>query len=655
MSFLSFDYLSDEQIVNILISDGDTSDLENLSDDEDAVHEVAVIDQEGGDHEDNPSDDNDVDVYEIINLPEDIPGPSTSKASSSSTREKRSTSQRQNRERSASSSQGTSESHQSSQAPRQPPNPDPAVRKEIFNSLNLTDRKSISWTKGPLDSHAINFYELPPKEVTSLPSPYDYFQRYITDDLVQDMVEKTNLYATRTNVANFPPVNEREMKVFIGVNLAMGIFNYPQIHLFWNQKFSIPLILDNISRNRFHKIRQAFHVTDVNEKPANSNDRFWKIRPIYESIRAQCKNLDIEPNLCVDEQMIGFKGQINVKQFIKNKPTKWGIKVFALCGESGTVYDFILYQGSSTEIQEKYKDFGLGPSVVMQLAERIDQKNCRLYFDNYFSSYHLFQYLLKKDIYAIGTIRINRFSNPPLTDDPKVKKNQKRGYAEEVRSNDGSVVITKWLDNNTVNVGSNYKGIGTMDKCKRWDRATNAFIEIDRPECIRLYNESMGGVDKCDFLLAIYKTKIRTRKWTLRMANHAFDLAVVNSWLNYRSDAEAIGLPKNKILDLLAFRLYVAESLVLCGSTAEKKRGRPSNCPVISPTVPKRRKQILKPIDDIRFDNVGHFPEFKNVASTGRCKNPGCKSKTYIICTKCNINLCCAREKNCFHEYHVKK
>ncbi|XP_046401368.1 uncharacterized protein LOC124167380 [Ischnura elegans] len=251
MSFLSYDNLSDEQIVNILISDGDTSDLENLSDDEDAVNEVAVIDQEGGDHEDNPSDDNDVDVYEIINLPEDIPGPSTSKASSSSTREKRSTSQRQNRERSASSSQGTSESHQSSQAPRQPPNPDPAVRKEIFNSLNLTDRKSISWTKGPLDSHAINFYELPPKEVTSLPSPYEYFQRYITDDLVQDMVEKTNLYATRTNVANFPP------------------------------------------------------------------------------------------------------------------------------------------------------------------------------------------YLLKKDIYAIGTIRINRFSNPPLTDDPKVKKNQKRGYAEEVRSNDG--------------------------------------------------------------------------------------------------------------------------------------------------------------------------------------------------------------------------
>jgi hypothetical protein len=36
-----------------------------------------------------------------------------------------------------------------------------------------------------------------------------------------------------------------------------------------------------------------------------------------------------ETNLCIDEQMISFKGHINIKQYIKNKPTKWGIKLFA--------------------------------------------------------------------------------------------------------------------------------------------------------------------------------------------------------------------------------------------------------------------------------------------------------------------------------------
>lgn len=47
MSFLNYDNLSDEQIINILISDGDISDLENLSDDEDAVNEAAIVNQAG--------------------------------------------------------------------------------------------------------------------------------------------------------------------------------------------------------------------------------------------------------------------------------------------------------------------------------------------------------------------------------------------------------------------------------------------------------------------------------------------------------------------------------------------------------------------------------------------------------------------------------
>jgi len=33
--------------------------------------------------------------------------------------------------------------------------------------------------------------------------------------------------------------------------------------------------------------------------------------------------------------------RLNVKHYIKNKPNLWGIKIFALCGKSGLLYDFI--------------------------------------------------------------------------------------------------------------------------------------------------------------------------------------------------------------------------------------------------------------------------------------------------------------------------
>ena len=42
-----------------------------------------------------------------------------------------------------------------------------------------------------------------------------------------------------------------------------------------------------------------------------------------------------EKRLCINEQMIPFKGKLGLKQYIKGKPNPWGINLFFLCGESG--------------------------------------------------------------------------------------------------------------------------------------------------------------------------------------------------------------------------------------------------------------------------------------------------------------------------------
>lgn len=115
--------------------------------------------------------------------------------------------------------------------------------------------------------------------------------------------------------------------------------------------------------------------------------------------------------------MVPFKGQLNIKQYVKNKPKKWGIKIFVLAGQSGLVYDFLIYQGSTTELNPVCASFGHGAGIVMQLSERITERNHGLYFDNYISTYQLFQFLEAKSIFAVGTIRVNRFANPNLPSD----------------------------------------------------------------------------------------------------------------------------------------------------------------------------------------------------------------------------------------------
>lgn len=111
---------------------------------------------------------------------------------------------------------------------------------------------------------------------------------------------------------------------------------------------------------------------------------------------------------------------------------------------------------------------------------------------------------------------------------PKELKKKSRGFAEEMVSSDG-VSLVRWLDNKPVSLASNFDGIDPITNVLRYDRKAQAKIDIPRPAVITMYNQSMGGVDKMDMLVSIYRIFIKSRKWTLRAIYHAIDIAAVNS------------------------------------------------------------------------------------------------------------------------------
>ena len=63
-------------------------------------------------------------------------------------------------------------------------------------------------------------------------------------------------------------------------------------------------------------------------------------------------------------------GQHCLKQYLPNKPHKWGFKMFTRAGVSGIIYDFTLYIGEGT-----CKSFGLGISsdIILDLASNIPE------------------------------------------------------------------------------------------------------------------------------------------------------------------------------------------------------------------------------------------------------------------------------------------
>ena len=135
-------------------------------------------------------------------------------------------------------------------------------------------------------------------------------------------------------------------------------------------------------------------------------------------------------------------------------------------------------------------------------------------------------------MYAVATLRLDRYRKCPLSSERDLKKKGRRTMEEFVDSSKNLVVVC-WYDNRRVLTISNIMGKEPVEECKRYDKKQKEIVHLPCPASVGLYNKFMGGVDKADMLLALYKTKCKTSKCYHRIAFHLFSLAVVNAWIVY--------------------------------------------------------------------------------------------------------------------------
>jgi len=190
-----------------------------------------------------------------------------------------------------------------------------------------------------------------------------------------------------------------------------------------------------------------------------------------------------------------------------------------------------------------------------------------------------------------------------------------------------------------VNLASNIITSGNIDVVRRWDKKNKTYLHVERPEIVQKYNKSMSGVDNMDKLISYYRTFIKSRKWTLRMIAHAFDMTAANCWLTYIKDAEYFKILKNKRYDLLHFRMELANGLINVGkpTTTKRKKGRsctkddyePPN--KASPTSSNRKVDGKLPSDKLRIDTVDHLPDFDELKNATKCKLKTCTHRTHVL------------------------
>lgn len=96
------------------------------------------------------------------------------------------------------------------------------------------------------------------------------------------------------------------------------------------------------------------------------------------------------------------------------------------------------------------------------------------------------------------------------------------------------MTVIQWQDNKLVLLASSYVGAEPISSIERYNKNEHKKISIPCPQIVKHYNTYMGGVDLCDMLIALYKTKYKCKKWYFPIFIQIIDICVNNTWILFR-------------------------------------------------------------------------------------------------------------------------
>ena len=444
---------------------------------------------------------------------------------------------------------------------------------------------------------------------------FDIFRLFFTDDMISNLVDQTILYAQRDKNNPSFTMTADDMRQFLGLLLVSGYHSLPGENDYWStaEDLAAPVFVHTMARDKFRSIKRYLHVADNHHL---TGSKVAKVAPLYESLTTQFQQFGIfHEHLSIDEEMVPYHGHHSAKMFIRNKPIRFGFKLWMLCSSDGYPYNMQIYCGKQGEDDTT----PLGTRVVNHLLACIsDPASHVVYFDNFFTSYQLVKDLATRNIRAIGTIRDNRTSHCPLTSTAVMKKHDRGSY--DYRS-DGQVACVRWNDNSVVTLASNHVVVKPLKSAKRRVKAVKA-KEVSQPYVVHKYNKGMGGVDILDRMLSSYRPRLRSKKWWWNLFSNGLNMAVVAAYRFYNY------LHPQDTVTHLNFRRTIAVSLL---------KAQPDRVRLGGPTAPT--------VNAVRYDGVNH-----HLASCAQGRCVLCQRNTRLHCIKCSKRL----HKHCSDFYHAK-
>ena len=106
---------------------------------------------------------------------------------------------------------------------------------------------------------------------------------------------------------------------------------------------------------------------------------------------------------------------------------------------------------------------------------------------------------------------MDRIKGCPLVAEKDLKK-QGRGSSCYMLDLNSGITALRWFNNKCVQITRTCADPTDMQTIQRWDRASKKHIQITCPSVIKQYDNSVGGVDLADMLIALHRTEIKFKR-----------------------------------------------------------------------------------------------------------------------------------------------
>lgn len=178
--------------------------------------------------------------------------------------------------------------------------------------------------------------------------------------------------------------------------------------------------------------------------------------------------------------MVKSRHRSGIRQYIKNKPTKCGIKLWVLADSSnGYTVDFNVYIGKAAG--REVSTNGLGYDIVMKLIKPFLHQGYNLSFDHFYTLAQLVKDLFVLGVPSTGTVSENRKGFPEtLKSSKQWAKSVERGAMQWERT--GPYLAIQWKDDKVVSHLTTIDNASEHAQVKRRAKTNNVIRELTIPQ-----------------------------------------------------------------------------------------------------------------------------------------------------------------------------